>query len=104
MFGDWGRWWRGGGGGVMFDAVVFCALLCITLLMLSPQWGPANAEIQVPSVENSELRNVLPLRLRVGQNIAMHALCTAKNFLLVLALTSPVHSPSFFFANPLPAF
>ena len=78
----WWWWW----GGVMFDTVVFCALLCITLLVLSPQWGPVNAEIQVPSVENSELRNVLPLRLRVGQNIATHALPTARNFLLILAL------------------
>ena len=55
--------------------------------MLSPHWGPVNAEIQVPSVENSELRDVLPLRLRVGQNIATHALPMAGNFLLILALT-----------------
>ena len=81
-----GRCWWGGGGGVMFDIVVFCGLLCITLV-LSPHWGPVNAEIQVPSVENSELRDVLPLRLRVGQNIATHALPMAGNFLLILALT-----------------
>ena len=34
--------------------------------------GIADAEIDVPSKENPELTNVFPLKLRVGQNIAMY--------------------------------
>ena len=60
----------------------------------SPQWGTADAEIKVPSVENSELPKVLPLKPGVGQNIAMHASSTAMNFFLIS--TFPVHSTSFF--------
>ena len=40
---------------------------------ISPQWGTGDAEMKAPSVENSELTNVLPLKSGVGQNIAMHA-------------------------------
>ena len=60
-----------------------------------PQWGTADAEIKVLSVENPGLTNVLPLKLGVGQNIAMHASPTARNYFLVLISTFPVHSPSF---------
>ena len=41
-----------------------------------------DAEIQDPSVENPVLTNVLHLKSGVGQNIAMHASPTARNFSL----------------------
>ena len=63
-----------------------------------PQWGTVDAKIKVPSVENPELTDVLPLKPGVGQIIAMHASHTARNSFLVLILTFPVHSPSFFFS------
>ena len=40
-----------------------------------PQWGAADAEIKVPSDENTELK-------RVGQYIAIHAALTARDFFL----------------------
>jgi len=40
---------------------------------LALQWGPADAEVVVPSVETPGLTNVLPLKPGVGQNIAMDA-------------------------------
>ena len=69
---------------------------------MNPQWGTADAEIKIPSVENPELTNALPLKPGVCQNIAMHASPTTRNFFLVLILTLQVHSPSFI-PNPLPA-
>ena len=65
--------------------------------------GTADAEINIPSVENPELKNVLPLTPGVGQNIAMLASSNARSFFLVLFSTFPVHSPSFS-PNPLPTF
>ena len=67
--------------------VVVCSFV------LSPHWGTADADITVPSVENPELTNVLRLKPGVGQNIAMHASPTARNFFLGLISTFPVHSP-----------
>ena len=54
-----------------------------------------DAEIKVPSVENPELTNVLPVKPGVGQNIAMHAYPTARIFFFVLIFTYTAHSPSF---------
>ena len=56
----------------------------------------ADAEIKAPSVENSELTNVLPLKPALGQNIAIYASSTARNFFLVLISTFLVQAPSFF--------
>ena len=63
------------------------------------QWGIVDTEIMVSSVVNPELTNA-PLKPGVGQNIAMHASPTARNFSLVLISASPVHSPSFFTCHP----
>ena len=60
-----------------------------------------DAEIEVSSVENPEMTDVLPLNPGVGQNIATHASLIARNFFLVLISTFLVHSPSFF-PNPVP--
>ena len=49
--------------------------------------GTVKAEITVPSVENPNLTNVLPLKSEVGQNIAIDASPTVKNFFLVLIST-----------------
>ena len=57
------------------------------------QWGTADAEVKVHSVENPELANVLPLKPGAGQNIATHASSTVRNFFLVLIRTFSVHSP-----------
>ena len=47
--------------------------------------------------------NVLPLKLGVGQYIAIHATLTASDFFLLFFPTLPVHSPAFF-PKPLPIF
>ena len=62
-----------------------------------------SVEINVPSVENSELTNVLPLKPGIGQNIATLALLTARNFFQVQMYTFLVHSPSLK-KNPRPTF
>ena len=54
--------------------------------------APAVTEIKVPSAENPELTNILLLKPGDGQNIAVHALASARNFCLVLIYTFPVHS------------
>ena len=52
----------------------------LSFLLSSPAIG--YAEIKVPSVEKPVLPKVLPLRPGVGQNIAVHASSTARNFSL----------------------
>ena len=64
---------------------------------LVSRWGSVNTEIKVLSVENPELRNVLPLKPVAGKNIATHVWPTAKNVFLVLISTFPLHSPCFVF-------
>ena len=54
------------------------------LLILPPspsQWGAADAEIKVPSGENTELKRS-PFKAGVGQCIAIHATLTARDFFL----------------------
>ena len=46
-----------------------------------PQWGAADAEIKVPSGENTELKRS-PLKPGIGQSIAIHATLTARDFFL----------------------
>ena len=58
------------------------------------QRGAADAEIKVPSGENTELKHS-PLKPGVGQYIAIHATLTANDFFLLIS-TFPVHSPAFF--------
>ena len=63
--------------------VTGCRLLAVsttttTIFKIFPQWGAADAEIMVPSVENPKLANFLTLKS--GQNIAMHASSTTRNF------------------------
>ena len=45
------------------------------------QWGAVEAEIKVPSDENTELKGSF-LKPGVGQYIAMHATLTARDFFL----------------------
>ena len=45
---------------------------------MHPRWGAADAEIKVPSDENTELEG----SPGVGQHIAMHATLTARDFFL----------------------
>ena len=44
-----------------------------------PQWGASDAEIKVPSGENTELKRS-PFQAGVGQYIAIHAALTARDF------------------------
>ena len=68
----------------------------------SPQWGAADAEIKVPSDENTELK-CSPLKPGVGQYIAIRATLTARELLLAYFYPSgqftcifPKTSPDFF--------
>ena len=55
----------------------------VILLLQPPQWGAADAEIKVPSGENTDLkRSPIPLKPGVGQHIAIHAMLIARNFFL----------------------
>ena len=57
--------------------------------MLNPQWGAADAEIKVPSGENTELK-ILPLKPGVCQYTAIHATLTAKDvFLAYFYISGP---------------
>ena len=49
--------------------------------MGAPQWGAADAEIKVPSGENTEVKRS-PLKPGVGQYIAVHSVLTAGDFVL----------------------
>ena len=53
-----------------------------------------DTEMKVPSVENPELTNRLPLK-----HAAIHASAVAGNFFIVLCSIVPVNSPSFSFQN-----
>ena len=66
-----------------------------SFLLPHPQWASADAEINVPSVENPELTSALPLKPVVDHNAATHASPTAKNVLFVLLPTFSVLSTSF---------
>ena len=69
-----------------------------------PQWGTADAEITLPSVETPEPINVLSLNPGLGETISALASPTARILLLALISAFPVHSPSFFSPNSLPTF
>ena len=84
--------------------LVFVVVAVILLLLRHLQSCTADAEISVPSVENPELTNVLPLKPGVGQNIAVHASPTARNFFHVLILPSRSIYLNFFAQNYLPTF
>ena len=71
-------------------------------MLSSPQWGAADAEIKVPSDENTELK-VLPLKPGVGQYIGIHATLTARDFFLAYFYT-PGPFICIFFPKPLPIF
>ena len=73
---------------------------------LASWWGSVNTEIKVLSVENPELRNVLPLSLKpvAGKNIATYAWPTAKNVFLVGISACPFHSPYSFLSRSSPYF
>ena len=92
--------------------VTGCRLLVVstatttTVFQIFSQRGAADAEIMVPSVENPKLANFLTLK--PGQNIAMHASSTTRNFFHVQIPNfdpstppPPLHWP-FFFLQILP--
>ena len=97
--------------GLSFDSTLpspllsFCLVLLLFLSCLflpTPQWGAVDAEIKVPSGENTELKRS-PLKPGSGQYIAIHATLTARDFFLayfypsgpfICILSKP--SPNFF--------
>ena len=70
------------------------------------QWGAADAEIKVPSDENTELRHspfkVWSRSVWSRSGVAMHATLTARDSFLLIS-TLPVPSPAFL-SKPLPIF
>ena len=58
---------------IIIDVVVF--------VIVSPQWGAADAEIKSHLVRTQSL-NVLPLKPGVSQYIAIHATLAARDFFL----------------------
>ena len=76
-----------------FCTVVKCSYSnCVSPLSL--QWGTADAEIKVPSVENLELTKVPSFKFGVGQNVALRTSHTARNSASLIS-TFPFLSPSF---------
>ena len=82
--------------GLSFDSTLpspllsFCLVLLLFLSCLflpTPQWGAVDAEIKVPSGENTELKRS-PLKPGVGQYIAIHATLTARDFFLAYFYSS----------------
>ena len=61
--------------------------------------GAADAEIEVPYGENTEL-NVLPLKPGVGQHIAIHATLTDRDFFLTYFYVSGPFTCTFSKASP----
>ena len=102
-----------GKGGKFKNCLSVCvsSLYVRTFLSQSPTaCGSVDAELDVLSVENPELTNVLPLKPALGQNIATHTSPSARYFFLALFSAIPVHSQLsfsfffFFFSHPFPAF
>ena len=85
---------------------VLLLLLKNSLLPFVPQWGAADAEIKVPSGENTELKRS-PYPAWSGRCMAMHATLAAREFFLAyFYLSSPFTcifsktSPNFFLCWP----
>ena len=95
--------------------LIFLQLLCVKLCVFFPSavgllissfslsLSPRSGELRTQKLKSHLMRiqslNVLPLKPRVGQYIAIYAMLTARNFFLISTL--PVHSPAFF-PKPLP--
>ena len=67
--------------------------------MAAPRWETADAEINFTFVENPELPKVLPLKSGVGQNIALNASPTARDFFISKSYFS---GPFIFIFSPKP--
>ena len=61
---------------------------------MTPLWGATDAEIKIPSVENTELE-CFPFKPGIGQCIAKHATRTARDFFLANFYPSGLF-PAFF--------
>ena len=76
--------------------------ICTEDIFYLPAAGAADAEIKVPSVENTSLK-VFPLKPGEGQYLAMHAALTARNFFLASFYPSGPFI-CIFFPKPFPSF
>ena len=68
---------------IFFLIIIVIIISFICVFDRYPQWGTANAEIKVISVENPVLKKILHLKPGVGQNIATHASSTTRSIFLV---------------------
>ena len=75
--------------------------IAVTALATTPQWGAADAEIKVPSGENTELKRS-PLKPGVDQYITIHATLTVRD--LFLAYFFPSGSFTCIFSKTSPDF
>ena len=62
--------------------------------LASPRSGELRTQKLTSHLVRTQSLNVLPLKPGVGHYIAIHAMLTARDFLLIFTL--PVHSPAFF--------
>ena len=90
-------------GHKLCTAYGLCVCMCMHAYSVAPQWGAADAEIKVPSGENTELkRSPFQALSRSVYSHTCYAYCQGfLSFLLISTL--PVHSPAFF-PKPLPKF
>ena len=79
-------------------AVLHSLLFFLVVFLPPPQWGAADAEINVPSGENTELkRSPFQAWSRSVYSHTCYAYC--EGFFSLLISTLPVHLPAFFFSN-----
>ena len=88
--------------GAAVGSLLALSHLISVLKVLPPQWGAADAEIKVPSVENTELIRS-PFKAW-SRSVYSHTCCVyCQGFLSCLFLHFPVHLPVFC-PKPLPIF
>ena len=86
---------------IFFLMSSFYQLFVLVVLFVCLQWHTVGAEIKVPYVENPELRNFLPLKLKpgVGQSRAMQVSPTARKVSIILSDNICLPSPFTMFSK-----
>ena len=62
------------------NVICFISLQLLSLVVVPPQWGTADAELKVPSVENTELKDS-PFKAW-GRSVLSHTYMAARDFFL----------------------
>ena len=71
----------------------------LVLVVSVPRWEAANAEIKVPSGENTELKRSPFKTWSRSIYKDIHATFTVPGISSLLISTLPIHSPAFYFQN-----